>query len=175
MGFLRFIGVVNAAIWFGGSVVCSLVMLPGFFTGPMKAVLPPPYNGAAAQVIIERYFWFQHICAAVALLHLWAERLYTNRAGERITASVLAILFGLGLAGGFWLQPKLQQLYLAKYRAPSAEQRAEAAADFRTWHAVSRVADTVMLPALLFYLWRLTSASHPSRLPGFRKLSVGWK
>lgn len=176
IGFLRFVGIVNAAVWFGAAIFFTFFAAPGFFSDEMLRILPPPYNGAAAQLIIKRYFILQQWCGAIALLHLFAEKLYAGRALERFTLAVLLVLFSLGLAGGVWLQPKLRDLYLVKYNQKATpEQREVAARTFKTWHGVSQSANLLILPGLLFYLWRVTSSSNGTKLSSFRKLSVGWQ
>ncbi len=56
IGFLRFIGLTNAAVWFGAAVFFTFVGGPAFFSPEMKHLLPPPYNGAAAELMIARVF-----------------------------------------------------------------------------------------------------------------------
>lgn len=174
-GFLRFVGVVNAAIWFGAAIFFNIAV-PVFFTEEVKQKLfPPPYNGVAAQLIISRFFILQHWCGAIALIHLLAEWLYLGRVLERLTLGILVTIFSLNLIGGFWLQPKLHELHKIKYLGTTPEQKEQAAQSFRAWHGVSQMANMFVAAGLLFYLWRVTSTSHTSRLPGFRKLTVGWK
>jgi hypothetical protein len=175
IGFLRFIGVVNAAIWFGSAIFFTFVAGPSFFSEEMKHFFPPPHNGLAAQILLKRYFFLHYCCGGVALVHLILERLYTGRTLERFTSGLLVAILGLSLLGGFWLQPKLSSLHRVAYRGPTTEQRAEAAESFRAWHGVSQAINLFMTAGLLFYLWRVTSLNHPARVPGFRKLSVGWR
>ncbi|MFN7140796.1 MAG: DUF4149 domain-containing protein [Limisphaerales bacterium] len=176
IGFLRFIGVVNAAIWFGSAIFFTFVAGPSFFSEEMQKLIPPPWNGAAAQILLKRYFFLHYICVGVALLHLLLERLYTGRPFERLTSGVLVAILGFSLLGGLWLQPKLKELHVLKYnRAATAEQRAEAASSFSAWHGVSQGMNLFITAGLFFYLLRVTSLNHPARAPGFRKLTVGWK
>jgi hypothetical protein len=144
---------------------------PAFFTPEMTSILPAPYNGAAAQLILKRYFLLQHWCGAIAILHLFAEYLYAGRAIERFWLTLLVLLFAAGLVGGFWLQPKLHQLHIAKYRGATVELREEAGQAFGTWHGVSMVINVLMLPGLLFYFWKISSPNRPSPLPAYRP---GW-
>lgn len=174
IGFLRFIGVVNASIWFGSAIFFTFVAGPTFFSDEMKRLFPPPYNGLAAQMLLQKYFLLNHVCALIALTHLALEKLYAGRVLERFTLGILITIFGLSLLGGYWLQPKLKELHRIHYRGPVA-QREAAGKSFRAWHGVSQTANLAMTAGLLFYLWRVTSLNNPSRLPGFRKLSVGWK
>lgn len=174
IGFLRFIGIANAAVWFGSNVFFTFFSGPAFFSPEMKALLPPPYNGAAAELIIQRFFILQHWCGGIALAHFLLEWFYFGRAFERITLGLLVAIFSLGLAGGFWLRPKLHDLHLLKYRGTSIEQKEEAAKSFKVWHGLSQMGNLITLPGLLFYLWRVTS-NNPSRTIRFQKSSIGWQ
>jgi hypothetical protein len=174
IGVLRFIGVINAAIWFGSAIFFTFVSGPAFFSSEMVRMIPPPYNGVAAQLIIQRYFILNYVCGSIAIIHLIGEWLYTGRP-ERLTLGVILTLFCLSLLGGFWIQPKLRGLHYAKYRGATAEERQAATQSFGKWHGISQVANLVVTIGLLLYLWRVTSLNHPSRHPGFRKLSIGWK
>jgi hypothetical protein len=176
IGFLRFIGVVNAAIWFGAAIFFTFGAGPGFFSKEMTDFVKAPLNGWAAEVIIKRYFIFQHWCGAIALLHLLAEKLYAGRVWPRLNLSLVLVLLSLGLLGEFWLQPRLHNLFLTKYsQKVTPEQRDYAVKSFGTWHGVSMAVNLIMIPGLLFYLWRVTSPKEPARLSGSRKFSVGWQ
>lgn len=170
--FLRIIGILNASVWFGAAVFFTFGVGPGFFTEEMKRLLPAPYNGAAAELMIGRFFILMHICGGVAILHLLAENLYAGKKIRSVLGSVLAGIFLLGLAGNFWLQPKMHQLLVAKYRGSTPEIRAEAAKDFGMWHGVSQSLNLLILPGLLFYLWQMALAESVSRSSAFRPVSV---
>lgn len=175
IGFLRFVGVVNAAVWFGSAIFFTIVAGPTFFSDEMVKLIRPPYNGAAAQILLKRYFYLHYCCGGIAVVHLLLERLYTGRTFERFTLALLAIILGFSLIGGFWLQPKLKGYHYIKYRGATAEERAAAAKSFGAWHGVSQTMNIFVTVGLLFYLWRVSSLNHPARVAGFRKLTVGWK
>src|SRR5262249_40080484 len=113
---LRFIGVMNATVWFGSSVFFTFVGAPAIFSEDMKAAFGAQnarsadyFTGAIAQIVIARYFLLHHVCGAVALVHLLVEWLYLGKALERFMLGLLVGLFSVGLVGGFWLQPKLKE------------------------------------------------------------------
>jgi hypothetical protein len=164
IGFLRYLGLLNAAIWLGAAVAFTIAIGPAFFSDEMKAILHAPYNGAAAQIVIKRYFILLHFCGGIALLHLFLEKLYLGKAVERIALAVLLITISLGLLGGFWLQPKLRVLHLRKYDARSSMQlRGEADRSFKMWHGVSQTMNLFVIGGLLFYLWRVSNPPNASR------------
>jgi hypothetical protein len=174
---IRFIGVLNAAIWLGSAVFFTFAAAPAFFSSDAKALgISPFYTGSMAQLVLARYFYVQHICGLIAVAHLLAEWVYLGRALQRFTFSLLVVLLCLGFAGGLWLQPKLKRLNLVRYSMSETkpnqtnsvttfklvpipiEERTAAEKAFRSWHPVSIVFNVVVLAGLVFYFWRVT---HP--------------
>jgi len=167
-GFLRFVGVLNAAVWLGAACFFTLVAGPAFFSAEMLSFLPRPHAGRAAEVILQRLFLLQQGCAVIALIHLGLEHFHSGRAVEKLTLALLVCLLGFGLAGGQWLLPKMHELQRVRYGAQTTPaQKQQAAAEFASWHRASRVADLAALAALMFYLWRLT---RPAGGPRFAPL-----
>ena len=78
--FIRFIGVLNAAVWFGAAVFFTVAVGSRLFLlgdpGVLAASVLP---GRVAEVILERYFILQQWCACIALLHVLVEYLYSGR------------------------------------------------------------------------------------------------
>ncbi|MEO5803486.1 MAG: DUF4149 domain-containing protein [Verrucomicrobiota bacterium] len=170
IGFLRFFGLLNAAVWLGATVSFSIALGPAFFSQEMKSLLPPPYNGAAAQIVISRYFILLHCCGVVGLLHLFLETLYLGKALERLTLALLTIIISFGLFGGFWLQPKLRVLHLKKYDGRSSvERRGLADRSFKVWHGVSQTMNLFVMGGLFVYLWRVSNSVSTSRFSSANK------
>ena len=168
IGFLRFIGVINAAIWLGGTVFFVLFAEPAFFSPDMLALLEaknfPYFSGAIAQIIAARYFHFHLICAVIAFLQLLGEWLYLGRPGRRASFSLLLGLLVLGLIGDHWVQPKLKALHKARYQAntPPAEREA-AARSFGSWRIASHLLELCMIGGLVIYVWRAANSSDTLR------------
>ena len=137
IGFLRFVGVANAAIWFGASIFFTFSVGPAFFSEKMIHLLTKPYAGAAVQLLLERYFILHLICGILAMFHLVAEWLYMGKPLQRLTLWLLLGIFWFGLVGGFIIQPKLQGLHRVMYGPGAAQQqRQEAQHSFALWHGV---------------------------------------
>jgi hypothetical protein len=171
IAFLRFIGVVNAAIWFGSAIFFTFAGGPAMFSQDMKELLGgayPVYSGAIAQVVIDRYFILHHWCGGIALVHVLAEWLYTGRPLHQVTLWVVGTAFCLGLVGGFALQPHLKKLHRTKYAVQSTPVEKEtAAASFRVWHGVSSSVNLLVLGGLLYYLWQVSNPANSARfVPG---------
>jgi hypothetical protein len=168
IGFLRFVGILNAAVWFGAAIFFTFWSGSAPFSSEMKALLGPqnyPYfSGAIAQILIARYFNLQFTCSIVAILHLLAEWLYLGRFPRN---SRLILLLGLCLVvalGGYWLQPRMKALYAVKYaQNQPLPVRESAGRSFRTWHAFSMGVNFLVVAGLAVYLWRVANPSDEMR------------
>ena len=164
--FLRFVGVTNAAIWFGATFFFSFVAGTAFFSPEMVHYIPAPYNGLAAEIVIGRLFVLHHTCGIIALLHLTAEWLYAGRLLHRATLALLIGLFALNLYGGLVLQPRLKHLHLVRYAPQSKPADREAATQsFRAWHRASMLGNLLVMGGLLLYLWQVVNAAPPASAP----------
>jgi len=166
---LRFIGVLNAAVWLGAAIFFTFAAAPAFFTEEIKSIklLHPFWPGLMAQQVLGRYFYLQQICAVIAVVHLVAEWFYLGRPLQRFHVVLLGGLFFVSFAGGLWLQPKLHHLHLVKYSMNeqyqpvprSIEERTAAVDSFKRWHRVAMATNLLALAGLIVYFWRVT---HPS-------------
>jgi hypothetical protein len=162
-GLLRFIGLLNAAVWFGAAVFFTVGAEPAVFSAEMNELLGrnyPYYSAAVARIVAGHYYYLQFACGLVALLHLMAEWLYFGQSPRRFRLGLLIGLIGLSIFGGAWLQPKLRQVTL-QYTQPQARTLADHA--FRTWHDVSLVVNWLAVAGLAAYLWRVANPREPTR------------
>jgi len=165
---LRFIGILNAAVWFGAAVFFTFGTGRAPFSPEMKALLGannyPYFSGAIAQIFIERYFRLQCICGLIAWLHLLAELLYLGKAPEKLRIGLLIGLCLAALVGGDWLQPKLKSLHAVKYAVNQRiEVREKAGRSFRAWHGASAVLNLLLVAGLASYVWRVSNPSDEMR------------
>lgn len=163
IGFLRFVGIMNAAVWLGASVFYTVAAGPAVVSMDMQTLLGPKYfpyfSGAVAQIVLARYFHFHLVCATIALLHLLAERIYLGRRAHRLRVGLLAVLFGCSLLGSVWLGPKLAGLHRAQHVLNATPaQRQVAAKSFGLWHGVFQVVNVLMIGGIIVCLWRV---AHP--------------
>ena len=164
VGVLRFIGLVNAAVWFGGLVFFTLAVGPAFFSESMLALLGRPHAGAAAQIVLSKYFSLQIWCAVIAIAHLIAEWLYTARPFQRFALLLLMGLFTIALLGGFVLQPKMKDLHLRMYAVQSTEDvRTSADRAFKILHGTSMVLNLLVISGVLVYLWHVAKPVNTTR------------
>lgn len=156
-----------AAVWLGTSVF-GLFVMPVFFTDEMKRLFAPPYNGAIAQMVLDRYFVMHYLCGFLALAHLGAEWMYSGKVISRVTLWLVAGVLGMSLIGGLLLQPKLKELHRIKYAdnyrlSATPLQREAAAKSFGTLHGLARVTDFLALVALWIHLARIINTGEAPR------------
>jgi hypothetical protein len=162
-GVLRFVGVVNAAIWLGSTVLWVFGARPAAYSSGMAALLGPgnyPYfSGAIAHVVAESYFRLQIACGLVALLQWAAERFYFGRSARKYALGLVVGLLAAGLAGGYWIEPRGAKAHLRE-NAPNLRQsdRALAARSSRFWQALSQLVNVVVLGGQVVYVWRVNTA-----------------
>jgi hypothetical protein len=169
--FLRLIGIFNGAVWLGSAVFFTLSIGPAVFSPQMLAnfggaehPLARLYAGLVAQVLISSYFKAGLWCAAIAVLHLVAEWLYTGRTPRAWRVYLLLFLLAGGLAGKLYLQPNMEALHRAKYsQSATPEGREAAAGSFKTWHAVSQSLNLLMLLGMAVHLWGVAVSGEASR------------
>lgn len=174
--FLRIVGIVNAAIWFGAGTFFAVGVLPGIFSQDLHHIFGdtgyPYYSGAVALALFKRFFILQYICGAVALLHFFAEKLYLGRPFSSLGTALVIVIFVLGLIGGFWLQPKMEDLRQTMYSNAPVEQKEKARHAFGFWHGISETANVLIIGGLLIHLLRVTrppnSGGYGVLFPQFR-------
>jgi hypothetical protein len=167
-GCLRFVRIVNAAVWCGAAVFL-IVGLPGLFSPQLEALLSKPYVGFAAEAVVRRYFILYYFCGAVALLCLGGEWVYSGK-GSRLDLALLTVLTGAGLVFGVALQPRMHVWHYLKYFGRTPEQQAQAARLFGLWHGLSQILNLFVILGLILYLWRTTRPAESPRFSGFAKI-----
>lgn len=176
IGFLRFVGVLNAAVWFGSAIFFTFIAGPSVFSEDMKNLLGskyfPYYSGAIAEIILARYFQLLLICGVIAFCHVLGEWLYFGKSPRNAWVGLLAGLLLAALLGGAVIQPHLKRLHTTQYAVNTRPEEKEAAhRSFRVWHGTAQAINLLMLAGLGVYLWRMTNASEPTRFvstPKFR-------
>lgn len=159
---LRFVGILNAAVWCGSSIFL-IIGLPAVFSDDLKTALGQMGVGLAAQAIIGRFFILQYVCGAVGLAHLGLEWFYAGKPILQRNLGILVALIGMALAGGLWIQPKLKELHHTKYLGPNQAAKDEADRAFKAWHGASECGNLVVIGGLLVYLWRTSGPGDQAR------------
>ncbi len=175
---IRFIGVLNAAIWLGASVFFLYAARGTFFSETVKATgVHPFWPGVFAQLLIGKLFALHVVCAAVALAHMLAEWVYLGRALQRFMMTLLGLMFLIGLMAQLVLLPRMKEMHLTKYSMSAAykpvqiptEARVEAMTAFSRWHGISMAVNMAFVGVLAFYFWRVTHPADNLRFVGGSK------
>lgn len=166
IGFLRIVGVMNAAVWFGAAVFYSFLIAPVFSHPESLAVLGWKYSGWLAHGVLDQHFQLNLWCAGIALLHLLAECVYLGRPLSRFHLYLLVGLLCANLIGSFWLQPQLKRLHTVRYHLRSTPLESQRAArEFGAWHGVTQFLGYLSLAGIMVYFWQVAGLSAPTR-PG---------
>lgn len=168
-GILRFVAILNAAVWCG-SAVFLLVGLPAVFSPDLKRLLTDAGVGFAAERIVARYFLLQYCCAGIAITLLVADSLYSGRRVSRAAMALVVALLAIAFAGGFIAQPRMTALHRDKYFGRSPEIRAAAGQQFAVWHGTSEAVNLIAVVGLVIFLWKVSALPEPPRAPFFRKI-----
>ena len=163
---LRFIGVLNAAIWFGGALFFTFSIWPASLSSDLREVFGETYTRVIAFHLVDHYYRLFYWCGIIALVHQLAEWVYLGKALQRLTITVLAVVFSIGLLGGFWMQPRLKKNHEIRYAKPgiyTPQLQEQAARRFKTWNAVAHFANVVALCGLAYNFWRITAPPATTR------------
>jgi len=167
-GFLRFVGIFNAAVWFGAVVFFLFGVSPALGSNMMKALFGDAfqaYSGATLHIIAARFFSLQLVCGLVGYVHVWLERLYLGRRSNRLWDWLFLIAIVFCLWGKFGLNPKLDSLHRTVHARASSEQTREVAAkSYRVWNGVTQFLNVFLLAGAGACLWR---NANPDTTPRF--------
>lgn len=173
LGFLRSIAILNAAVWFGSIIFFTFAAGPAFFGDEMTQLLGRAHAGAAAQIIVHRYFLVQQWCAAIGIAHLIGEWLYTARPFNRLVLILLMALFVVGILGGYVLQPRMHELHLRKYAVQtSPEAKQSASRSFAILHGTAQALNLLVIGGVLVYLWHVTKPVNTARFTSVNRFTV---
>ena len=166
IGLLRFVGLMNAAIWLGATVFFALSVNPAFVSSAeVKELLGPknfPYFSVAlGQIVSAHYFHLYVTCSLVALLYLVAEWLYLGKYPQRAWLALVVGLWVAGLLQAYWIQPRLKEWHRLQFT--QTQQRATAGRAFRVWRGFSTTLNVLVVLGLTAYLWRVANPSDTAR------------
>ncbi len=164
---LRFVSLMNAALWFGAAVFFTFGAGPAAVSPEMQRLLGqnnyPFFSVAIGQLLATRYFHWHLVCSLVALLHLVAEWLYFGKYPRRLWLGLLLALCLIGVVQAYGLQPRLQALHRLEHARVEPELQQAAARSFRLWHGAALVLDVLMVAGLAVYVWRVANPTDPMR------------
>lgn len=178
IAFLRFIGVMNASVWFGAVVVFSALISPALaspellklFTILRTPVEPVAYAHLVGEIVVERFYLIHYICGSIGAFHLLLEWLYTGKGVRLFMVYIMLTLTALGLINGLVLNPKMKQLHRIHYGVTSTPaQQAQAGKMFQVLNTTTQIIHWVMVGGLLIYTWKTASPGEQPRFSSTRK------
>jgi hypothetical protein len=183
IAFLRFIGLMNAAVWLGAVVVYAALISPALVSSEMLDVfggtrnpMAPAYRGLAVEIVAGKFHWIHFICSGVAAFHLLVEWLFTGKAIRTLMLYLATTMIVLGLANGLLLHHKMKELHRIRYKyqppPPTKEQveiKAKAATMFDALQTATEVIHWIMVAGLVVYLWKTATPGEQPRFNSTRK------
>jgi hypothetical protein len=165
IGFLRFVGLTNAAIWLGASVYYLLGAAPAARSLELQELIGLKnfayFSIMIGQIFARPFFHLYFACSVVAVVHLMAEWLYLGKYPRRGWLALVLAVAILGTLEGYWLQPRFAQWHRLQYTSP--ERREAAGRAFRAWQTTARVINCFLVAGLAVYLWRVGNPPDPAR------------
>jgi hypothetical protein len=159
-GFLRFVGILNAAAWFGAALFLCFGAEPAVFSADTQVLLQKSFTYLAGLLdhnIRVRFFYLSLFFGVVALVHLVAEWLYLGRTAPRLSLWLLMGLLGQVLANRGLLEPRLKTLHVTRVVGGSVAERQAAQKSFSTLSTVIEIMDVFIVGGLAIYLWRMAN------------------
>lgn len=152
ISFLRFVGVMNAAVWLGASLYHFMAVGPFFSTAAARWVLGEPHATGAGLMLWHRLYMLQYVCLGVAWAHLLTEWVYLGRGPSRFQAGVLSLLLALTLAGDLELRHGVEPAHWIRQNPKAAaDDKARAERGYPLWSAIWMCTQTgLTLVVILF-------------------------
>jgi len=177
IAFLRFIGLMNSAVWFGAVVVFAALISPALASseivdlfGGARNPMSPAYAVLAGEVIITKFVWIHFICGGITAVHLLVEWLYTGKAIRSLILYLAMLLITLGLLNGLILYPKMKELHRTRYtRGIEPARQQKATSMFSSLQQATEIIHWIMVGGLLIYTWKVATPGEQPRFNSTRK------
>lgn len=170
-GFLRFVGILNAAVWLGTTIFHLFGEGAALQSDSVRTLLGeryfPYFSGVIAQIVADRFFYWLLACGFLALAHLGAERLYLGRKSQSVGFGLVLGLIAVSLCLGVMVQPK-QRMWHVQSHAVNATvpQRAASQKALRGWNGFAWGLHLLLVAGLGVHLWRLANPPEEKRFLG---------
>jgi len=168
IGFLKFVGILNAAVWLGATIFHLFGESPALHSEAMQTLLGakyyPFFSGAIAQIVADRFFHWLLACGFLGLAHLVAERLYLGKTSQRLGFGLVLGVLAASLCLGLLVQPKIRMWHVQSHAVnATAPQRAACQKTLRAWNAVAWMLHLVLISGLGVHLWRMANPPEQKR------------
>lgn len=167
IGFLRFAGVLIAAVWLGAALFFTLGVAPAMTSKEMETLLGHNNYGyfsvAIGQLLASTYYRLFLTCAVLAVLHAVTEWLYLGKYLPRFWLWLLLVLLGLGLLQVAVIQPRWKEANRQHYSPGRPETREHGARSARVYDILSLGFQLIMVGGVAIYFWRAALVPNPTR------------
>jgi hypothetical protein len=166
IGFLRVIGLLNAAIWFGAAAFFALGAEPALFTHDTQGLLKqsfPYLSVLLAQEVRMGFVYCSLGCCGVAWLHLLGHWIYLGQPIRKFSLWLLGLMMVIVVVNQSVVQPRLKQAHLDSFVRPSPLDRQAAHRTYERWRTYSQIGDWLMVGGLALYLWRVANPPETMR------------
>jgi hypothetical protein len=165
--FLKFLLGVTVAIWLGMAVFFTFAAGPAFFSEPMLEIFkkagasePKQFSGLVAMMMLAKYYHWNYVCGALALLLLLAEKWILGHPVRKVGLIAAVLALGLAAVAAQGIQPRLHGLYQVKYDVQRPEsERVTAGKQFGALHGISQMLNLTAIASLLVLAWSVTKRS----------------
>lgn len=167
---LRIIGISNAALWFGSSLLFLISIRTGFQSVAMTELLPGPFAEAAMHLIMAKYLNVVVACSLIAVIQLWAEQWYRGRPIFRLRLSILLSLIGLSLILKWAVFPAMKKQHLRAHKpSATAEDQQTGARAYRTWKTGFYFIHLIVLGGAFSHLMYISQGQSDYRVVGVQQ------
>ena len=164
ISFLRFVGVMNAAVWLGGSAFHLFAAAPFFGSEAVRWLLGDLHASGTGLMLWQRFYLLQYLCMGIAWLHLLAEWVYLGRGVSRFNGWVLSAILCIAVTSHAEMSLAVEKAHWNRRNARvTAEERDRAARVYPLWSGVWTATNAVLGLAVLAFSWRTLTASHGPR------------
>jgi len=167
IGFLRFAGVLIAAVWLGAALFFTLGLGPALTSREMETLLGQNNFGyfsvAIGHLLASTFYRLFLTCGVLAVLHAVTEWLYLGKYLPRFWLWLLLGLLGVGLLQAYVIQPRWKDAHRQRYSPGRPEVREHAARAARVYDILSIGLQIVMVGGVAVYFWRAALVPNPTR------------
>ncbi|MBT5925787.1 MAG: hypothetical protein HOH33_04120 [Verrucomicrobia bacterium] len=167
---LRILGIANAALWFGATMLFLICFRTGFQSPDMIQLLPGPFAEAALHVIMKSYLSVLLFCSVVSVIQLWAEQWYTGRPIFRLRLSILLSLVVFSCLLKWGIFPVMQKQHVRAHQ-PNAntENQRNGGKAYRSWKTGFHFVHLIIVGGSLSHLLYISQGERGYRVLGVQQ------
>lgn len=164
ISFLRFVGVMNAAVWLGGTVFHLFAVAPFFGSSAVHWLLGELHAGGTGLMLWHRFYGLQYLCIGIAWLHLLAEWVYLGRSVSKFNGWALSIGLSLTLTSHAEMSQGVEKAHWKRQNSNvSVVDRERALRVYPLWKGVWIATNAALGLTILAFSWKTLTANQGPR------------